>query len=970
MKMSKIEKIILLSISSLALITSAIVPIASYLNYQNYYNNALSNRPNSNVDKTYDEPILKGINVKLQDGKEYYKNGKASPIKADFIVEGTFAISDKETYVDQINESDYNIEIPSDFAINGGTIVVTYKEFTSSITLSLVDVKLTSLYPLTMPYKIYYKVGESFDKTGLSLQAKYNDGTIIDVDKFTIENKALSLDTKNIKITFTKDNESIDYLLPITVVEEKEYNNGDILSIEVENSYVIAGNKLSNNKINLRATYASGNKLLLNDNEYSLINGDDVVKLGDDVVLKLKIKDKDYDVRINIKNTINSTKGILENGTTHDNYVSLTNDSIIKFDVTATHNFTGKINLRLKCNDKIKLNELLKLTINNSLNNINHNIKLDKNEYADLSINNVKIFRGQNNIIIKCLNSSFDLEKIEIVSTFDKLKDTTFGEFVTTNSNPEFNRENIFGEGTPASIDGFTHIQGGCSDDNYIYYLFSDELNHEAKLTKYSIEEKTFVSKSNKFNIGPSSKDWTWDSGNITLINNKIIVNDYNNKFLAFDKDTLLETSCPEFKFPDFSKSFDDWDESGTITAIEYNEVLDIYALSVRPVWWYSNSYLFFFDSEFNQIGDKIKLSSGEDIKWGGYKMRSFQSNSNYLYVVYGEETYKNAIIQTYSWQGELIKETTFNDIAPYGGNRSSPRNIVEYKGALYVSIYNDSGMNGSILYKYSYKETNIDVQSKTYIITGSSIVLENDKPILKIQGALSDLTKDDFNFTLLALKTDWEYTLQEFEMEINGGSFVVKFDLSKLSLECDYIFYFNKKDEQTYDENGNLRDGKSFIVPIETISYNGMQYKGCDIWGHAGLKIVNNNITYNSYRLENIDDKAILTINANISIDNLSEIKFVVTRFTTWATSNLDYTIKQLDDGSYDVSCDISNLEIDGKTDDGLNGGYFIELNTSTIRDKKVQLGTAPETITIGNRTYSFEEFYGNLKIVISNKE
>ena len=82
------------------------------------------------------------------------------------------------------------------------------------------------------------------------------------------------------------------------------------------------------------------------------------------------------------------------------------------------------------------------------------------------------------------------------------------------------------------------------------------------------------------------------------------------------------------------------------------------------------------------------------------------------------------------------------------------------------------------------------------------------------------------------------------------------------------------------------------------------------------------------------------------------------------------DYTIKQLDDESYDVSYDISNLEIDGKTDDGLNGGYFIELNKSTISDKKVQLGTAPETITIGNRTYSFEAFYGNLKIVISNKE
>jgi hypothetical protein len=82
------------------------------------------------------------------------------------------------------------------------------------------------------------------------------------------------------------------------------------------------------------------------------------------------------------------------------------------------------------------------------------------------------------------------------------------------------------------------------------------------------------------------------------------------------------------------------------------------------------------------------------------------------------------------------------------------------------------------------------------------------------------------------------------------------------------------------------------------------------------------------------------------------------------------DYTIKQLDDESYDVSYDIFNIEIDGETDDGLNGGYFIELNKSTIRDKKVQLSTAPETITIGNRTYSFEAFYGNLKIVISNKE
>ena len=97
-----------------------------------------------------------------------------------------------------------------------------------------------------------------------------------------------------------------------------------------------------------------------------------------------------------------------------------------------------------------------------------------------------------------------------------------------------------------------------------------------------------------------------------------------------------------------------------------------------------------------------------------------------------------------------------------------------------------------------------------------------------------------------------------------------------------------------------------------------------------------------------------------------MSKLKCVIVRFTSWASSSLEYEIKKLDDGTYDVSIDISNVEIDGKTAD--NGGYFVELDTDTIKDNKVQLGDGLDPITIGNRTYSFEGFYGNLKIVIAS--
>ena len=144
------------------------------------------------------------------------------------------------------------------------------------------------------------------------------------------------------------------------------------------------------------------------------------------------------------------------------------------------------------------------------------------------------------------------------------------------------------------------------------------------------------------------------------------------------------------------------------------------------------------------------------------------------------------------------------------------------------------------------------------------------------------------------------------------------------------------------------------------------------EIWGNLKLHIVDTNtIEYNSYKLENVNNRAILTINANANIADINELIFKFTKFQTgnWADSNANpLSIEKQSNGSFNVTIDISDLDICGKTSDDKNEGYLVTLKTSSIDNGSISLGTAPETITIGDKTYSFEDQWGNLKIVINN--
>ena len=70
------------------------------------------------------------------------------------------------------------------------------------------------------------------------------------------------------------------------------------------------------------------------------------------------------------------------------------------------------------------------------------------------------------------------------------------------------------------------------------------------------------------------------------------------------------------------------------------------------------------------------------------------------------------------------------------------------------------------------------------------------------------------------------------------------------------------------------------------------------------------NSIEYNSYKLENINDKAILTINANININNINDLIFQFQKLQNgnWPIQNAEtYNVEKQKDGTYNISTDIS---------------------------------------------------------------
>lgn len=283
----------------------------------------------------------------------------------------------------------------------------------------------------------------------------------------------------------------------------------------------------------------------------------------------------------------------------------------------------------------------------------------------------------------------------------------------------------------------------------------------------------------------------------------------------------------------------------------------------------------------------------------------------------------------------------------------TSNKSIYEF-GELYgnlkltVTRYNESSIINN-----SYRLETKD--NKNYLIVNSYLFID-------------DISKLTFKVTEFPSWTSKNQTCTY--LQLNDGSYDIYLDISNYEFfaktdKNEYGGYLLELNDETITGN-NIK----FSLPHENNITSG-KYTFDEIWSNLKLHVVKeNSIEYNSYKLENIDDKAILTINANININNINDLIFQFQKLQNgnWPIQNAEtYNVEKQKDGTYNISTDISNLDICGKTSDGVNEGYLISLKTSSIDNDHISLGTAPESIKIGDKTYSFEDQWGNLKIVIS---
>ena len=89
-------------------------------------------------------------------------------------------------------------------------------------------VKLESIEITKAPTKTTYKVGEKFDKTGMTVIAKYSDGTSKEITNYTVENgEKLEKGQTSVKITYKEGSDTKAAEQKITVNEEVVSNPKD-----------------------------------------------------------------------------------------------------------------------------------------------------------------------------------------------------------------------------------------------------------------------------------------------------------------------------------------------------------------------------------------------------------------------------------------------------------------------------------------------------------------------------------------------------------------------------------------------------------------------------------------------------------------------------------------------------------------------------------------------------------------------
>lgn len=701
--------------------TATTIMATSYSDYINYYNRVLEEKEHQKYLNSLPLELL-GIDASLKSGVNYYDNGRANPKTDDFHVVAHFTEKGKE-FDSILQAKDYAIEVPEDFKDNGGTVKVSYtytyeeekKENASSssseeapsepktvtktadVDISLTAIKLDHLVLIENPYRVYYREGMAFSKEGMKAKVVYNDGSekTLDASSIAIEgNDSLTVGMESAKVSYQEGDDKITLEVPITVVSDDEYSDGNIVAIDAEGTPILKeGDPLSSANVAVRASYSNGNRLILGPNSYTKTSNVSKASFMKNCILTIKTNGANpVETRIAVKVNNGYSADDIKTGGTSSKVHSFINGSKEETEsvvVTGAASFAyeidvpyvAKTNFTVRLanigNEMVSLGKSLSLKVNNIDIPLNQTqmIPSGEGQYClnDIALPDLVLKAGKNKVVLSLKNngdtlaiSRFDMYTMyqgEVYSSLDEY----MGKVAKEGGTFDADLSQVVDWGNEVA----SYCHGLATDGTYIYGTFTNYSTsaRKMKVAKYSPDGTLLATSA-----------WT----NANYLETCAGVTYYDGKLVLFHSgggQSYLETkdlkdgaSFIECKEGEEIFSFEGLDGK-TIRDVYYNANMERFAVLV-------DNSITLFTKDMQKIcsfSPKIVGDYGNAVRMSGA--------GRYILVNYSKNGVNQPVIAVYDYDGNRIGQFQIpNSLSDMGGETALPKpNCMNTQGFTYL---------------------------------------------------------------------------------------------------------------------------------------------------------------------------------------------------------------------------------------------------------------------------------------------
>lgn len=658
--------------ATVCVVSCSSVMISSYVSYNDYYNTLMEEKEHQKYLQSLPLVCL-GITAELNDGKEYYTDGLANPTADDFAVTAHFTEKGKD-FDKILSSSDFEISVPENFAQNGGKVTVKYVftptkaneadpdpepvEKTADVEISLTRVALRKLEIKEMPYRVYYSDAMPFSTEGMSCTAYYNNGKTAIVPASALEadtTNNLTAGTESVPVSFTLDGVTISADVPVKVDAAAEYAEGEALSIRTEgNLTVTEGQTLSNLTLPVRATYTSGNRLLLSDGEYEVVgntanasflynciltvslNADPTIVCKTAATVSYATEAESTTVNACTQATVDEYAGDTKIGTATV-IKDFASNATLSFAISATGVAKGKFYIRLANTgtDDVALADVLSMKVNGTTYYASKTLVATANggncEFAQYRLPDAILRSGSNAIEIGVKSgATVAIDRFLYETRYEGTFYSSVGEYIAMNENPQLTS----GKVADWNNNEKPYMHGLCTDGTYIYAA-STSWSQGARaivVKKYNAETGAYVRASQ-----PTEAKSSETFAGVAYIDGKIIT--FMSDGTEYAIDPSLSGSWQPYTGLDF-KGY----ETASIYDAAYVAEKQTYVLRTTE----------FGITLFDKSGEKTgQISIGAE---SGLSLKRTSVYGGYVYAVYTTDGQYQPVVRMYDFEGNLIR--------------------------------------------------------------------------------------------------------------------------------------------------------------------------------------------------------------------------------------------------------------------------------------------------------------------------